>query len=75
MAKLLKLSSEQLSQQPHYDFGMRALKSILVKAGDMKKNFPDMDEKELLIRAMRSANVPKFLKEDLDLFESIIKDL
>jgi len=54
---------------------MRALKSILVKAGDMKKNFPDMDEKELLIRAMRSANVPKFLKEDLDLFESIIKDL
>jgi len=75
MAKLLKLASEQLSQQPHYDFGMRALKSILVKAGDMKKNFPDQDEKELLIRAMRSANIPKFLKEDKDLFECIVKDL
>jgi len=54
---------------------MRALKSILVKAGDMKKNYVDLDEKELLIRAMRSANLPKFLKEDKDLFECIVKDL
>jgi len=54
---------------------MRALKSILNKAGDMKEKFPKLDQKELLIRAMRSANVPKFLKEDKDLFECIIRDL
>lgn len=75
MAKLLILSSEQLSQQPHYDFGMRALKSILVKSGEMKKNFTDMDERELLIGAMRSANIPKFVKEDKELFERIVTDL
>jgi len=34
-----------------------------------------LDEKELLIRAMRSANLPKFLKEDKDLFECIVRDL
>jgi len=35
----------------------------------------DLDEKELLIRAMCSANLPKFLKEDKDLFECIVRDL
>jgi len=69
------LSSEQLSQQQHYDFGMRAVKSVLVMAGALKRANMDMQEDAVLIRAMRDANVPKFLKDDLPLFAAIIQDL
>ena len=40
------------SPQDHYDFGMRAVKSVLVMAGALKRANPDLAEDVVLIRCM-----------------------
>ena len=75
MIKLFHLSSQQLSQQPHYDYGLRAVKSVLVMAGGLKRASPDIGEDVLLIRALQDSNIPKCLAEDLPLFHAIVSDL
>jgi dynein heavy chain len=75
ITQLYKLSSEQLSPQDHYDFGMRALKSILVMAGDLKRSQPDVEEDLTLIVACNDSNVPKFVADDVPLFNGIMADL
>ena len=47
MTVLYKLAQGQLSKQYHYDFGLRALKAVLVMAGELKRGSPDLHEVRL----------------------------
>lgn len=75
MTVLYKLAREQLSKQSHYDFGLRALKSVLVMAGELKRSSPELSEDVVLMRALRDMNLPKFVFEDVPLFLGLISDL
>lgn len=35
--------------QDHYDFGMRAVKTVISTAGNLKRENPDMDEVNMLV--------------------------
>jgi len=69
------LCRDLLSKAPHYDWGLRAIKSVLVVAGVMKRDEPTLVEDGILMRALRDFNLPKITADDLEIFMGLLGDL
>ena len=72
---LYGLSKELLSKQPHYDWGLRAVASVLRVAGGMKRASPEQPEEQVLMRSLRDFNTPKIPNWDIPIFIRLIQDL
>jgi dynein heavy chain 1 len=75
------LCSEQLSPQPHYDFGLRALKSVLASAGIIKRDrhvqSGDMGilEQQVMIQSVTETIVPKLVADDVPLLRAYVQSI
>ncbi|XP_014668470.1 PREDICTED: LOW QUALITY PROTEIN: dynein beta chain, ciliary-like [Priapulus caudatus] len=72
---LYTLCKELLSKQEHYDWGLRAIKSVLVVAGSLKRSDKGRPEDQVLMRALRDFNIPKIVTDDVPIFMGLIGDL
>ncbi|KAG5306381.1 DYHC protein, partial [Pseudoatta argentina] len=72
---LYTLCRELLSKQDHYDWGLRAIKSVLVVAGKLKRGDRLRPEEQVLMRALRDFNIPKIVTDDVPVFMGLIGDL
>ena len=82
VVELFTLSKQLLSKQQHYDWGLRALKTILLISGKLiqmeKKSGSNVDmktEMELVIKAVRLNTLAKLTNADMHRFEALIKDI
>jgi dynein heavy chain len=74
---LYDLAKSLLSKQIHYDWGLRAVKSVLRQAGALKRapENASFSEDLLLRRGLRDFNWPKIVVEDRQIFAGLIRDL
>ena len=72
---MYSVCKELLSKQMHYDWGLRAMSGVLRIAGGMKRAEPDKSEIQILMRALRDTNLPKFVDADFGIFLGLVIDL
>ena len=68
-----------LSNQAHYDFGLRALKSVLVNAGGLKRTSPKqkvdhISEAQIILQSLRETVAPKLLRHDAEKMKEMEKE-
>ncbi|KAI1076782.1 cytoplasmic dynein heavy chain, partial [Whalleya microplaca] len=74
----------KLSKQAHYDFGLRALKSVLVSSGGLKRaritsndgdiGAEEVVEPEIIVQSIRETIAPKLIRNDVEIMMDIEAD-
>jgi dynein heavy chain len=72
---LYKLCEDLLSKSRHYDWKLRAIKTTLYVAGNMKRGAPELSEDKVLLRALRDFNLGKLTSDDTSIFTGLLNDL
>lgn len=76
---IFTLSKQLLSKQLHYDWGLRALKTILTVAGRLvfeeSGNVNENVESEILIKALRINTISKLTFSDMLKFNILVEDV
>ncbi|KAK8378939.1 hypothetical protein O3P69_009581 [Scylla paramamosain] len=71
---VMEQACQMLEPHNHYDFGMRAVKTVLLVAERLRMTFPGWSETEVVVRALRQVNHPKLVAQDTHTFEEILCD-
>lgn len=67
-----------MSPQQHYDWGLRALKTVLKGGGALLQPFLTKDERSescLIVQALRLNTLSKLTFHDAQLFDALVKDV
>jgi dynein heavy chain 1 len=82
---LFKLCQSRMPFQGHYDFSLRALKTLLISAGSLKRKLledKELDEQditstetEVLVQIACNNILPKLVSDDLIIFTDILKEI
>ncbi|KAF4008811.1 hypothetical protein G4228_000485 [Cervus hanglu yarkandensis] len=81
LVAIFNLSRELLTPQQHYDWGLRALKTVLRGSGNLLRQLKktsvkqNVNESHIVVQALRLNTMSKFTFADCTRFDALIKDV
>ncbi|KAG8523219.1 Cytoplasmic dynein 2 heavy chain 1, partial [Galemys pyrenaicus] len=81
LVAIFNLSRELLTPQQHYDWGLRALKTVLRGSGNLLRQLKktgiteQVNESHIVVQALRLNTMSKFTFADCTRFDALIKDV